>query len=121
MEQIRENPYLQYFIGREEYRDEELFEASMMVHFRKRLKLEEVSRINELVHSNHKEQKDQLEDKEEGDKGGGGGGGGGAENRGKLIVDASCAPADIRYPTDLSLLNEAREKSERIIDRLHEP
>jgi len=36
-------------------------------------------------------------------------------------VDTSCAPADIRYPTDLNLLNEAREKSERIIDRLHEP
>jgi IS5 family transposase len=113
VEQIRENPYLQYFIGREEYRDEEPFEASMMVYFRKRMKLEELSRINELIHRKHKERKDQLEDK--------GGGGGGAENGGKLIVDASCAPADILYPTDLSLLNEAREKSERIVDRLHEP
>jgi len=27
------------------------------------------------------------------------------ENRGKLILDASCAPADISYPTDLNLLN----------------
>ena len=30
------------------------------------------------------------------------------ENKGQLIVDATCAPADIRYPTDISLLNEAR-------------
>jgi hypothetical protein len=54
---------------------------------------------------------------------GGSDGGGGEEhpNQEKLIVDASCTPADIRYPTDLSLLNEAREKSEKIIDRLHEP
>ena len=37
------------------------------------------------------------------------------------MVDATCTPADIRYPTDLSLLNEAREKLERIIDLLHEP
>ena len=37
------------------------------------------------------------------------------------MVDASCAPADIRYPTDISLLNEAREKTELIIDVLHEP
>ena len=37
------------------------------------------------------------------------------------MVDASCAPADIRYPTDISLLNEAREKTESIIDTLHEP
>ena len=36
-------------------------------------------------------------------------------------MDASCVPADIRYPTDLSILNEAREKTELIIDRLHAP
>jgi hypothetical protein len=117
VEQIRENPYLQYFIGREDYKDEEPFEASMMVHFRKRLKLEELSSINELIHRKQKEKKDQSQDKGEG----GEGGSGGAKNGGKLIVDASCAPADIRYPTDLSLLNEAREKSEGIIDRLHGP
>jgi len=40
-------------------------------------------------------------------------------NKGKLILDATCAPADIRYPTDLSLLNEAREKLDDIIDILH--
>lgn len=38
-----------------------------------------------------------------------------------MLVDATCTPADIRYPTDLSLLNEAREKTEKIIDILHEP
>ena len=36
-------------------------------------------------------------------------------------MDASCTPADIRYPTDLSLVNEVREKSEEIIDVLHHP
>jgi hypothetical protein len=125
VEQIRENPYLQYFIGYGEYRDEEPFDASMMVHFRKRLGLEELSGINGLIHSKHWKQKhtkrvrDQNDDKE--DKDGGGGSGGGSPNQGKLIMDTSCAPADIRYPTDLSLLNEAREKSEGIIDVLHEP
>lgn len=43
------------------------------------------------------------------------------KNKGKLILDATCAPADIAYPTDLGLLNEAREKLEHIIDVLHEP
>ena len=43
------------------------------------------------------------------------------KNKGKLIMDATCAPADIAYPTDLGLLNEAREKLEHIIDVLHEP
>ena len=37
---------------------------------------------------------------------------------GTLTIDASCTPADITYPTDLKLLNEARESTERIIDDL---
>lgn len=39
---------------------------------------------------------------------------------GILTIDASCTPADITYPTDLKLLNEARESTERIIDDLCE-
>ena len=39
------------------------------------------------------------------------------ENQGTLIVDATCAPANIRYPQDISLLNEAREKLESIVFR----
>lgn len=42
-------------------------------------------------------------------------------HKGKLILDATCAPADIQYPTDLRLLNHAREILEAIIDTLHEP
>jgi hypothetical protein len=30
-------------------------------------------------------------------------------NSGKLILDATCAPADISYPTDIEILNEARK------------
>ena len=33
-------------------------------------------------------------------------------------MDATCAPTDIRYPTDLNLLNEARELTESVIDKL---
>lgn len=42
-------------------------------------------------------------------------------NRGKLIMDATCAPADIAYPTDLNLLNDAREQAEQLIDVLYAP
>jgi len=40
-------------------------------------------------------------------------------NRGKLIIDAPSAPADISYPTDLGLLNRARVHTENIIDILY--
>lgn len=36
------------------------------------------------------------------------------DNQGTLILDATCASANIRYPQDFSLLNEAREKLETI-------
>jgi hypothetical protein len=42
------------------------------------------------------------------------------KNQGKLILDATCAPADISYPTDLKLLNQARVYTEKIIDVLYE-
>ena len=41
------------------------------------------------------------------------------KNEGTLILDATCAPQNIRFPTDTALLNEARENSEQIIDELH--
>jgi hypothetical protein len=41
------------------------------------------------------------------------------ENKGTLILDATCAPADIQYPTDIRILNDAREKLEIIVDVLH--
>ncbi|WP_041818694.1 hypothetical protein [Heyndrickxia coagulans] len=40
------------------------------------------------------------------------------KNKGKLSWDATCAPADIAYPTDLGLLKEIREKLEHI---MHKP
>lgn len=34
-------------------------------------------------------------------------------------MDATACRADIKFPTDLGLLNDAREKSEELIDLLH--
>jgi transposase, IS5 family len=124
VEQIRENPYLQYFLGFSEYSDAAPFDDSMMVHFRQRLNLEWVGRINEAVvpvapavppppggniAPAAPAPKSGADDDEPPASG----------NQGQLIMDASCPPADIRYPTDLSLLNEAREHSEAVINVLY--
>ncbi len=42
------------------------------------------------------------------------------QNHGKLILDATCAPGDIKYPTDIEILNDARIQTEKIIDILYE-
>ena len=123
VEQITENPYLQYFIGLEKYQLEPPFDPSLMVYFRKRLDQKVMKKINELICPKEKpkdnEPKDQDPDRPNA---------GGTdtfevwqpdEHKGKLLLDATCAPADIRYPTDLSLLNEAREKTEKTIDTLY--
>jgi hypothetical protein len=39
-------------------------------------------------------------------------------NWGTLMLDATCVPDDISYPVDLRLLNEARETTELMIDKI---
>jgi hypothetical protein len=87
-----------------------------MVYFRKRLTPELLGEINELIIARQEpkseEERDGGKDDSDGDEPG---------NRGTMIVDASCAPANIRYPQDTSLLNEAREAAEELLDALHTP
>ena len=122
---IQENPYLQYFCGFECYTMDSPFDASMMTHFRKRISREMIQRINDLVFApeavasmdnpeeddsvNQEDSEDTLsaQPTEE------------SENRGTLILDATCCPADIHYPTDVGLLNHARELVEKMIDLLY--
>ncbi len=49
VEQIKENPYLQYFIGLSEYSNTPPFEPSMMVYFRERIKMDFVKKINQKM------------------------------------------------------------------------
>jgi hypothetical protein len=49
VEQIRENPYLQYFLGYKEYVDEKPFDPSLFVYFRKRLGKKRMAKINETI------------------------------------------------------------------------
>lgn len=116
--QIQENPYLQYFCGYPGYDDEKLpFDSSLMVYFRKRLTPEVLGEINEMILRDAKERQ-AKEDKDCDDSDNTPGAGG---NSGTMIVDATCAPSNIRYPQDVSLLNEARENAEKLLDVLHDP
>jgi hypothetical protein len=99
----------------------------MMVHFRKRLTDDDLRRINELVVQRGKQMLlEELEQRSADDDQDGGSPVDGGEqlglgelikpsdwpedkNWGTLTIDASCTPADITYPRDLKLLNEARQ------------
>jgi hypothetical protein len=135
VEQIRENAYMQFFLGFAGYSSKAPFDSSMMVHFRKRFSEEDLKRINELIAERGKamviEAMSSLPDDDDSDAPGADAGTQislddfvkpadwpEGKNWGTLTIDASCTPADITYPTDLKLLNEARESTERIIDDL---
>ena len=116
--EIAMNPYLQYFLGLHEYRYECPFDPSMMTRFRQRITPEMLAWVNDQIIGRKAEQdKDDRGDSD--DRGNDDGTGGQAdegeggesqaeENQGTMILDATCAPQNIRFPTDTSLLNEAR-------------
>ena len=68
VEQIKENPYLQYFIGLSKYSNEAPFEASMMVYFRERINMDYVKKINQKMVLNSLEKPQKVELESEGNK-----------------------------------------------------
>jgi len=138
IQQIRENVYMQYFLGYSSFSNAPPFDASLFVELRTRLGMDQINAINERIiefvreqtasstpeRSSHEEPQqtvinpedqvkeevvsDRIEEKK-------------SEqasdsvlpaNWGRMIIDATVCPQDIAYPTDLNLLNDARKKSE---------
>jgi IS5 family transposase len=153
IEQIKENPYLQYFIGLKKYTSKRIFDSSLFVTLRHRMGEERYNEMNDSIISryetitkakegtqgrkqnrgnhgsvetgNKQEEEEgssektvlvsdaeiEFEKRETEVKG----------NTGKLIMDATVAPADIKYPTDLDILNSSREQTEKLIDKIYKP
>lgn len=121
VEHIKESPYLQLFIGLPEFTDKAPFDSSTMTWFRKRLTPEMLAEVNSYVIGLDPSDKgDNDKDSSSGSSGDGNTLENQTEaNKGTIILDATCAPSDIRFPTDVSLLNEARTKMESLISKLH--
>ncbi|HRZ22110.1 MAG TPA: IS5 family transposase [Bacteroidales bacterium] len=131
--QIQENIYMQYFIGYSSFSTDPPFDPSLFVEFRKRLGIEQINQINEkILGLSHAQENKPLSSTDKSDDNGN------APPRldpaseesppadeiphqGQLITDATACPQDIAYPTDLNLLNDAREKSEELIDLIYDP
>ena len=81
-----------------------------MVYFRKRLTPEILGEINEMI-IQKAETEERSDDEDDNTTP--------PSNSGTVIVDATCAPSQIKYPQDTELLNEVREINEKDIDELH--
>ena len=124
VETLKENIYLQYFVGFSGFQKKAAFDASLLVHIRKRmgkekfdLMNEEIIRVSEKISSKSSKGREDKNynpsktnsNKPQKEK----------KNKGKLKIDATVADQMIVYPTDHGLLNKAREESERLIDELY--
>ena len=123
VEHIKESPYLQWFIGMSEFSHKAPFDPSTMTWFRKRLTPEMMVEVNGYIIGNKKSKDDDNDRDINHSSGKDDGETAGEEikkdNKGTLILDATCAPADIKFPTDVALLNEARGNLEEMITDLH--
>jgi len=120
--QIQENQYLQYFCGLDVYEDKPPFAPSLFVDIRKRMSAEMFTAFEQGIVNQHvkiEAAKNNDNDEPPTDSGS-------SDDKkpithsGKVLMDATVADQMIRFPTDFGLLNEAREITERLIDKLHE-
>ena len=136
VDMISENVYMQYFCGLQGFQSDAPFDASLFVDIRKRMGADKFDQFNETIIRKAESLKPKRkriikdtpsEDNTENS--------GGQEvdvkesssfsskdqlpNQGKLKLDASVADQYITYPTDLKLLNTAREETERLVDVLY--
>ena len=109
--EIGRNPYYQYFIGMAAYQTKCPFRHGVLPGPRKRFGMEFLVAVNETILKQAGLTPEHAGKKEENPSPDG--------NLGTMILDASCPPSNIRYPQDFSLLNEAREKLDAMIDKLH--
>jgi len=120
IEIIQENPYIQYFLGLKGFTQKPVFDPSLLVYIRKRIDLNVFESLtDELIHkglkiksTSAKEAKEGENDDDESTPTVG------TKNKGKLQLEATVADAQIKFPTDLDLLNDSRVKAEDLIDHL---
>lgn len=122
LQDIVENPYMQYLIGLNEFTTTAPFAQSSITNFRKYIPAKMIIEVNEYLFRNTDEETKKKEEDFDNDNDSSGSSSEKKEeppNKGTLMHDATCAPANIKYPTDVNLLNEAREKLEELVDMLH--
>jgi hypothetical protein len=118
IEMIQENPYMQYFLGLRVFSKKPVMDPSLLVHIRKRIDLNVFEAMtDELIkkglglkakpNGDTEDESDYHQATPPSPK-----------NKGKLQLDATVADADIKFPTDLDMLNDCREKAEDLIDHI---
>lgn len=118
---IQENPYMQYMLGLSEFTDKPVFHPSLFVTIRTRLQIADLNDFTSSLLSSAPKSKrtehpsDDCNDGSEDDvhtdsKG--------LLHKGSMKVDATCSDAEVRFPTDVDLLEDGSRVINRYIDKL---
>ena len=133
IETIRENVYMQYFVGLSSFSTEAIFHHTEFVYIRKRLSQTDFNLMTEelmsaagIIEKNSQEKTDDNQDDEPNQTGVQPVSGEqradaneeAATNKGDLKLDATVADQKIKYPNDVDLLNTGRQEIDRMIDML---
>lgn len=116
IEAIKENIYMQSFLGLPSFKRDAVFAPSLFVEIRKRLGLDYWQEINEIIIKENQPSINSLPKEESSKNDDPSSPNDPATNNGTINIDATIVEQDIQYPTDLNLLNESREKLEEFID-----
>lgn len=123
---IQENPYMQYMLGLSEYTEAPVFDPSLFVTIRKRLQISDLNGFTDaLLKLNIRREDSARNDKEDsGDNREDSGDSdtfidsSGTLHKDSMKIDATCCDAEVRYPTDVDLLEDGSRVINRYIGKL---
>lgn len=108
---IQENPYMQYMCGLTEYSDQPIFDPSLFTTIRKRITIEDVNALTLELAKKAQQKKDKDDNDEDNTFSG-------MTQPTDVKADATCADAEVRYPTDIDLIEDGSKYIDRMIDKV---
>lgn len=121
---IQENPYMQYLVGLKYFQEAPVFSPELFVTLRKRI---DDKFFNDIMLSIHKDciKKSGTSESEHSDKSDSETSGNShpsasspVTHKGKMKIDATCTDAEMRYPTDINILEDSSREIERLAQKV---
>ena len=121
---IQENPYMQYLVGLKYFQEEPVFSPELFVSLRKRI---DEKFFNDIILSMHRNRMAKSEPHDSENTGNSGSGipvngrppgFSDVTHKGKMKVDATCTDAEMRYPTDINILEDCSREIDRLTQKI---
>lgn len=111
IQMIQENPYMQYLVGLTEYQTTPIFSSELLTIARKRLGEDFFNEVTLMINRKEVDKKgvqvaDGYIDND------------GEKHSGVMKIDATCTDAEMKYPTDIGLLEDGSREIDRLLSKI---